>query len=391
MSHKYLKAVKKFVSRKTAIERLKVTETQFNRLTVLSNVYPVVADTKNCYDRVDGWYYTIEDIKKIFYSETYEVLKENLKKSDRRERFLKVDQIVRADKICDMEFNFVDLIKQKYDSLGTSIEDLGNSLRHLYFIKMLELEEVSEDLDKFEKFVTEKKLLNKAFLSKKGIYFAFNIEKVMVVWMVPYPGTNLKDWIEEKVDLPTEAPVHEFDFLDFGSFSEDESEEITENVVTNDDNKFDIALLKYSCPLLRVHLKLVLCKLNALLESKESSKILFFEGKKFFIDVEGFEHWISFIISNAGGQLVSKDLADLIITESVDLVDHSKLYIQPQYVFDCLNKDECLPTDLYLVGMDLPQHISPFPNVMETIDSRSLKLLSNKKKYSILDRVETLN
>ena len=113
MSHKYLKAVKKFVSRKTAIERLKVTETQFNRLTVLSNVYPVVADTKNCYDRVDGWYYTIEDIKKIFYSETYEVLKENLKKSDRRERFLKVDQIVRADKICDMEFNFVDLIKQK--------------------------------------------------------------------------------------------------------------------------------------------------------------------------------------------------------------------------------------------------------------------------------------
>ena len=43
-----------------------------------------------------------------------------------------------------------------------------------------------------------------------------------------------------------------------------ESESI-ENL--NDDNKFDIALLKYSTPLLKIHLKLIIHKLSILLES----------------------------------------------------------------------------------------------------------------------------
>lgn len=391
MSHKYLKAVKKFVSRKMALARLNTTESQFNKLTVLCNVYPVVADSKNCYDRVEGWYYLIDDIKKIFYSETYQIMMSNTQKLAKREKLLKVEQKDRANKIKDTEFNFIELVKQKYNSLGSSLEDLGNSLRHLYLINMLEIDDVSEDLKNFENFVMEKKLLNKGFLSKKGIYFAFNIEKVMVVWMVPYPGYCLNEYVEEKKEILPKAQVNEFDFLDFGSFEESESEEIKECPNPNDDNKFDIALLKYSSPLLKIHLKLVLHKLSLILSSSSVSKNGIFKNKKFFIDVNGIKPWISFLISSCDGEITSKDEANFIITEIVEIIEPNKHYIQPQFIFDCLNQNTLLPIDQYLVGVDLPAHISPFPNVLDTIDERALKLLSNKKKYAILDRVESLN
>lgn len=391
MSHKFFKPVKKFVSRKTALERLNVTETQFNRLMVLCNVYPVVADSKNCYDRVEGWYYLIDDIKKIFYSETYEILNSNLEKSIKREKLMKVEQKERAEKLKDSEFNFVELVKQKYESLGHSIEDLGNSLRHLYLIKMLEIDEVEKELIDFENFVLSRRLLNKAFLSKKGIYFAFDIEKIMIVWMVPYPGHNLTDFIEEKQDPKIVKPTYEFDFLDFGSFEDSESNEIVEYENPNSDDKFDIALLKYSSPLLKIHLKLVLHKLSILLGDSKSSKTVIFSNHKFHVDMKNLNQWISFVILSCNGEISSKEEAEYIVTEIVDVIEPNKHYVQPQFIFDCLNQNILLSPELYLVGMNLPPHISPFPNVLDTIDERSLKLLSNKKKYSIIDRVENLN
>ncbi|KAK6010284.1 hypothetical protein OSTOST_24700 [Ostertagia ostertagi] len=39
--------------------------------------------------------------------------------------------------------------------------------------------------------------------------------------------------------------------------------------------------------------------------------------------------------------------------------DHVR-YIQPQWVFDCLNARRKLPTEKYMVGVQLPPHFSPF-------------------------------
>lgn len=98
------------------------------------------------------------------------------------------------------------------------------------------------------------------------------------------------------------------------------------------------------------------------------SKFTFFVGREVPTDV------LEFVILAAGGRVVSEAALDEMDTE-VDLsnvthqiVDRPKLanrvqgrvYIQPQWVFDSLNKGELLNVGDYAVGETLPPHLSPW-------------------------------
>lgn len=37
-----------------------------------------------------------------------------------------------------------------------------------------------------------------------------------------------------------------------------------------------------------------------------------------------------------------------------------RVYIQPQWIYDCINFRRILPTDKYALGSSLPPHLSPF-------------------------------
>lgn len=389
MSRKYFKPVKKYISRKAAVARMNVTEKMFDKLSVLCSVYPVVADSKHCHDKSVGWYYKIDDIKRIFYSDVCSTLFNNVEKDKRRKDYIRFEQHSRADKIVDDEVNFVELVKQKYDGFGASIEDLGNTLRNLYVIKMLSIDNVEADLSTFEEFIIERRWLSKAFLARKGIYYGFSCEKIIVCWFVPYPGYGLSDLVEEKQERLETKTKLDFDFLDFGSFSEED--EPSEEGDQNDPNKMDISLLKYGSPLLKTHLKLILHKLRILYPDGPSNSSIF-EGQRFFVDIKSIPEQIEFVIRCGGGEIASLPDANIVVTESVDEIRDAMIYIQPQYVFDSLNQHRMIPFDEYLVGKSpLPAHLSPFPNTVDMIDSRSLKTLSNRKKYDILDRIESLD
>lgn len=385
MSQKYLKPVKRFVSRKTALEKLDLTNKKFDKLCVLNAIYPVIADSKHSYDIAEGWYYKIDDIKKLYFSDSLKILRKNCKKDEKRENFLKFGNIEKAKHIKNEETNFIDLVKNKYNKFGDSLEDLGNTIKNLYLIKILKVDDVDQDLSTFQQFIIDENLLNRAFLSRKGVFYSFNCSRLIVFWFVPYPSYNLNDYAEEKEDKFVKQRI-DLDFLEFDLSSDDE-----ESTEKNDPAKMDISLLKYGLPLYKKHLQLSLHKLKTLFNNENRKRNLIFNDRKFCIQTKSIFEEIKFVILSGKGQICDFDESEIVITETIeDLVD-GKIYLQPQYIFDSLNQGKMLGYDLYHVGKTCPKHISPFPETIDRIDERALKVLSNKKKYDILDRIESLD
>ncbi|XP_078179135.1 pescadillo-like protein [Carex rostrata] len=97
-----------------------------------------------------------------------------------------------------------------------------------------------------------------------------------------------------------------------------------------------------------------------------------FKSLKFFLSREVPREALLFIIPAFGGVVswegegapfkeTDEDIAYQIVDRPTQ--GHkflSRHYVQPQWVFDCINARIILPTDAYLVGMVPPPHLSPF-------------------------------
>lgn len=100
------------------------------------------------------------------------------------------------------------------------------------------------------------------------------------------------------------------------------------------------------------------------------SEFVFYIGREVPVDI------VEFLILSCGGAVISEAALDrLDSTKEIDLskithqiVDRPVLknkvagrtYIQPQWIFDSINKDELVPANLYLPGETLPPHLSPW-------------------------------
>ncbi|KAH3687008.1 hypothetical protein WICPIJ_002002, partial [Wickerhamomyces pijperi] len=104
-----------------------------------------------------------------------------------------------------------------------------------------------------------------------------------------------------------------------------------------------------------------------------------FENFVFFVSREVPLDILEFIILAAGGSVISElTIDELKIRGETSLPDLSKVthqisdrpkianrvqgrtYVQPQWIFDCVNKGELLNINLYLPGETLPPHLSPW-------------------------------
>jgi len=107
-----------------------------------------------------------------------------------------------------------------------------------------------------------------------------------------------------------------------------------------------------------------------------SSKL--FAGLVFFLNREVPRDSLEFVVKAFGGRVGYQDSEVSGIKEDSPEVTHhivdrpvvsSKLasrdYIQPQWVYDCINARRLLPVDLYAIGAKLPPHLSPFMSARE--------------------------
>jgi pescadillo protein len=106
-------------------------------------------------------------------------------------------------------------------------------------------------------------------------------------------------------------------------------------------------------------------------------KASLFQGLKFFVNREVPLDWLQLLILNCGGTVGWEGLqspfpaSDNTITHHI--IDrplnaeqeqmhkkHVREFVQPQWVFDCLNTGTLLPVAKYVAGSPLPPHLSPF-------------------------------
>ena len=72
----------------------------------------------------------------------------------------------------------------------------------------------------------------------------------------------------------------------------------------------------------------------------------------------------------------------------VRLAYKNRDYIQPQWVFDCVNEGMLLPVEQYLPGIKLPPHLSPFVDDEEVRELRFLYVHTVQEGYTPIRRLQ---
>lgn len=388
MGSAYIKAKKKFISKELVMKKLKIHPKEFDKLVVLCGIHPYIPKDNRKSDEAEGFYYRISDANKLVHSDIYRTIIKNRRLEERKQRYVGTGLEYKINNICYEEYGYVDLVKNKYKSFCESLDDLSRSLSNLYLGRMLELDnEAMLTTSEFEEFVARRSLLEHSFMSKSGVYHQVSFGKIKVIWFVPYPGVGLKEIVEEKKDVAQKFEWSELNFLDFVSSSEEESES-EEMEVVNDENKMDISLLSYSIPFLVIHCKLVLHKLEKLYDVQKDHGNRFFSGLKFYIKSSSVGDHLRFIAVNCGGEVVSSaHEADVYVSEVADELVEDVLYVQPQYLFDCLNEGCRIDANAYFIGKVLPRHKSPFVSSNHVIPSESLITMSKTQRNRVEDIV----
>lgn len=258
------------------------------------------------------------------------------------------------------------------------------------------------------------KALRKVFISIKGYYFQAEIKGQKVTWIVPhyYP---FQPQSKSEVDFKVMSIFVEFytimlGFVNFrlyhalnlkypptlSAISADENDSILSNEQAfvseriaalnldivrldqstmndggdddNDADEIDIELLTNDSDSKKVK--------DMKQEALEIKKLkVLFKGLKVFINREVPREPLVFIIRCFGGTVSWDNIlfpgatfqeTDETITHQI--VDRPQLtkqyisrdYIQPQWIFDCVNQRTLLPTNKYFIGAILPAHLSPF-------------------------------
>ena len=153
-------------------------------------------------------------------------------------------------------------------------------------------------------------------------------------------------------------------------------------------------------------------KMEAAKKEAEQIKKLqtFFKGLKFFLGREIPREPLVFMIRAFGGEASwdatvapgsTYDIDDKSIThqicdrprDTVDMKHVDRFYIQPQWIFDSINRRELLPVHKYFVGEALPPHLSPFVSEDRRVgdyippEEKEMLGLNEKKEVGCLQRL----
>jgi len=403
-----------YMSRKHAMAKLQLNLKDFRRLCILKGVFP--REPKNRTRAQKGnsssikTLYFAKDIRFLLHEPIVRNFREmkifvrKLKKAQDKKLQDKVEKL-KANK---PKYTLDHIVRERYPTFIDAIRDLEDCLCLVFlyatfprtFKTPLECVDLCRKLSvEFMHYVIEAKALRKVFCSIKGFYFQADIKGQTVTWIIPHnfgfqtPGQVDMKLMSVFVDFystmlgfvnyrlynginltypPKLTSLPEKEHIDDGMKSEEDlrvfalNQSLHRTVIAEDNVELD------NIPMNENDAGMEAAKKEA--EAVEAQAKLF-NGLKFFLGREVPREPLVFMIRSVGGEASwEKSVApgatfletDERITHHISdrpTITNKKLgrfYVQPQWIFDSINRREKLNEKNYAVGETLPPHLSPF-------------------------------
>lgn len=374
--------VTKYISRSKAIRKLQLSLKDFRRLCILKGIYPREPPQK--LKKLNKTYYHSKDINFLAADtmiERFRLQKVWLRKYKHARAKGLVGQI-KYMKHRKPKYTLTHLIRERYPEFSDALRDLDDPLSLIslfsifpshkeFHLNRQRIVKCTELLRHFNLYVIHTHSLKKAFLSIKGIYYQCEVLGQKITYLCPYEyPPNLPADVDYRV-MSTFLEFYEV-LLRFVMFklynmvgkkyppvSEEPREDDGQSFFSYNQLQLeDIPTEKDE----RYQIDEEFANLN-----QTESKCLF-EGLVFFLNSEVPRPSLEFIIRSQGGEVYWDGLDNNINIDSA-VITHvvtdretvkqkkTKEYIQPQWVYDCLNNGLLLSVKDYAVGKVQPSLI----------------------------------
>ncbi|BFZ18728.1 hypothetical protein BsWGS_21767 [Bradybaena similaris] len=409
-----------FVSRNKALKKLQLSLPDFRTLCIFKGIYPVEPLHKKKVNKGSTavkTYYNLKDIQFL----SHDVLVAKFREKKHYVRRLKravakknrfAEAIIRDNKPV---YSLKSVMKDRYPTFIDALRDLDDCL-NLCFVfatfphsKRIHVEMVQlcrKRTVEFMHYVMAAKALRKVFVSIKGIYYQADIKGQTITWVVSHKrGFQHPQDVDYKI-MKTFAEYHtvllghiniklysdlhlvyppklaepqqhvspeqclEGDRVDENLASLAPAIKTTGEAVEEDDDDPEVDALNAANADDPDYIE------KSKLEAQSVRKLQnLFKGFKFFLNREVPREELTFVIRCCSG-VASWDYTfgvGATYQESDDSITHhiidrptvanqrlDRTYVQPQWVFDCINAKTLLPAKDYFPGVPCPPHLSPF-------------------------------
>lgn len=407
----------KYCTRSSALKRLNLSLKEFRRLCILKGVFP--KEPKRKFKGQNKTYYLLKDIRYLSHEKLINKFKQiNAFRKKIQKAKAKAKKFDYKNLKENMPtYSLTHIIKERYPRFTDALNDLDDALSLISLFNILPkhnlhniTSEMTENckrlLREFFLYLAISKKFKRAFISIKGFYLNTEIMGIDITWLSPFSVpqklpfeidyevmtsflevyqtllkfVNYKLYKDIGLDYP--PPVTQSDVPFFGYNStiirslQDQVEKSTQE---NKDKEDEMNLLESE------ELKKMEKKMNQVNILKQLFKpYVFFIGREIPKEIFGLA------ILSCGG-LYGDDSDESAFEENDPRITHyivdrphesinfikNKEYIQPQWIFDCINQLKIIPTAEYApqktvsakdpktgqikqVLTKLPPHLSPF-------------------------------
>ncbi|KAG5511676.1 hypothetical protein JKF63_07273 [Porcisia hertigi] len=395
----------KFLTRMQATRLLQMESIQFRRLCILKGIYPRALNrSKQKQSGNEKQYYLAREIKWLVRDQLTEKMMAYRaweKKVKRAEAMGLADDLkaLHSSRV-KPHHSLVATIKERYPYFIDAIRDVDDamSIIHLYAFLSPEIksdstieihhsltsglsERAKEMCERWDKYVARAHVLTKGFISIKGYYYEAIVKGERVRWLCPHEYAHrFPPGIQQYVLLSfLEFYLEMMRFVLFKLESDLARDEADRLAVEDEEgvaraNAVDFAsgatLAVLDVGANQAHTKEAKeVESSRSLKEEELQKAReVFRGLTFFLSREVPAKRIALVINACGGRVATDYVPSNITHVVIDrpalppgMQKHDQLeYVQPQYIFDCLNARLMLPVTGYRMGEELPPHVSPF-------------------------------